>query len=84
MGRGRQKAKHTKIARELKSFSPDVNYDALERELTGHSHHDDQYAAWADYEPEGYGEPAPTRTKKKTSPSGPERSRSRRRLRRGS
>ncbi|GAA1441151.1 MULTISPECIES: DUF3073 domain-containing protein [Actinomycetes] len=54
MGRGRQKAKHTKIARELKSFSPDVNYDALERELTGHSHHDDQYAAWADYEPEGY------------------------------
>ena len=55
MGRGRQKAKHTKIARELKSFSPDVNYDALERELTGHSHNDDQYAKWADYEPEGYG-----------------------------
>lgn len=54
MGRGRQKAKHTKIARQLKSFSPDVNYDALERELTGHSHNDDdQYAAWADYEPEG-------------------------------
>ncbi|RII84808.1 DUF3073 family protein, partial [Clavibacter michiganensis subsp. insidiosus] len=24
MGRGRQKAKHTKIARELKSFSPNV------------------------------------------------------------
>ncbi len=55
MGRGRQKAKHTKIARELKSFSPDVNYDALERELTGHSHDDEQYAKWADYEPEGYG-----------------------------
>ena len=55
MGRGRQKAKHTKIARQLKSFSPDVNYDALERELTGHSHHDDdQYAEWAEYEPEGY------------------------------
>ncbi|MEO6827923.1 MAG: DUF3073 domain-containing protein [Microbacteriaceae bacterium] len=53
MGRGRQKAKHTKIARELKSFSPDVNYDALERELTGHSHNDEQYAKWADYEPEG-------------------------------
>ncbi len=54
MGRGRQKAKHTKIARELKSFSPEVNYDALERELTGHSHNDEQYAKWADYEPEGY------------------------------
>ncbi len=58
MGRGRQKAKHTKIARQLKSFSPNVNYDALERELTGHSHHDDehQYDAWADYEPEGEGD----------------------------
>ena len=53
MGRGRQKAKHTKIARQLKSFSPDVNYDALERELTGHSHNDEQYAKWADYEPGG-------------------------------
>lgn len=33
MGRGRQKAKHTKVARELKYFSPDTNYNALEREL---------------------------------------------------
>lgn len=33
MGRGRQKAKHTKVARELKYFSPDTNLDALEREL---------------------------------------------------
>ena len=31
MGRGRQKAKHTKVARELKYFSPDTNYGALER-----------------------------------------------------
>ncbi|AWB90177.1 DUF3073 domain-containing protein [Homoserinimonas hongtaonis] len=34
MGRGRQKAKHTKVARELKYFSPETNYDALARELT--------------------------------------------------
>ncbi|WP_336658978.1 DUF3073 family protein [Leucobacter sp. USHLN153] len=33
MGRGRQKAKHTKVARELKYFSPDTNLSALEREL---------------------------------------------------
>ncbi len=47
MGRGRQKAKHTKIARELKSYSPSVNYAALEREL-GH-HENDQYVdKWAD------------------------------------
>ncbi|MEY4434937.1 MAG: hypothetical protein RIR16_977 [Actinomycetota bacterium] len=35
MGRGRQKAKHTKVARELKYFSPDTDLTALEREL-GH------------------------------------------------
>lgn len=35
MGRGRQKAKHTKVARELKYFSPNTNYGALERELGG-------------------------------------------------
>ena len=47
MGRGRQKAKHTKIARELKSFSPSVNYAALEREL-GHPSTDDDYVdKWA-------------------------------------
>ena len=33
MGRGRQKAKQTKVARELKYFSPDTDYDALRREL---------------------------------------------------
>jgi len=48
MGRGRQKAKHTKIARELKSYSPSVNYSALEREL-GHPESEDQYVdKWAD------------------------------------
>ena len=53
MGRGRQKAKHTKIARELKSFSPSVNYAALEKEL-GHPSDGDQYEdKWADqYEDE--------------------------------
>ena len=49
MGRGRQKAKHTKIARELKAYSPDVNYAALERELAHPSNDDDMYVdKWAD------------------------------------
>ncbi|GAA1948201.1 MULTISPECIES: DUF3073 domain-containing protein [Microbacterium] len=53
MGRGRQKAKHTKIARELKSFSPSVNYAALERELATHSDEDNYVDKWADqYEDE--------------------------------
>ncbi|PFG18818.1 DUF3073 domain-containing protein [Serinibacter salmoneus] len=34
MGRGRQKAKQTKVARRLKYYSPETDYAALERELT--------------------------------------------------
>lgn len=34
MGRGRQKAKHMKVARRLKYFSPETDLDALQRELT--------------------------------------------------
>lgn len=48
MGRGRQKAKHTKLARELKSFSPTVNYSALERELAHPSDENDYVDKWAD------------------------------------
>lgn len=33
MGRGRQKAKNTKVARELKYFSPATDYSALQAEL---------------------------------------------------
>jgi hypothetical protein len=43
MGRGRAKAKQTKVARELKYFSPDTDLSALERELHGSS---------SQYEPE--------------------------------
>lgn len=39
MGRGRQKAKQTKVARELKYASFEPNYEALEREL-GNRHSD--------------------------------------------
>ncbi|AEG43149.1 DUF3073 domain-containing protein [Isoptericola variabilis] len=37
MGRGRQKAKQTKVARALKYYSPETNYHALEQELRGRS-----------------------------------------------
>lgn len=49
MGRGRQKAKHTKVARELKYFSPDTNYGALERELAGNSRLEEDLEKWSDY-----------------------------------
>jgi hypothetical protein len=52
MGRGRQKAKHTKVARELKYFSPDTDLSQLEKELAGSggqasSEIDD---IWSDYD----------------------------------
>lgn len=63
MGRGRQKAKQTKVARELKYFSPNTDYDALQRELANGSpgggsqapaeedgrddDYDDEYADWS-------------------------------------
>ena len=62
MGRGRQKAKQTKVARELKYFTPSTDYRALEKELkTGggivtHTSHDvavddedeDELDEWSD------------------------------------
>ncbi|WNV75320.1 DUF3073 domain-containing protein [Geodermatophilus sp. DSM 44513] len=35
MGRGRAKAKQTRVARELKYSSPNTDLSALQRELTG-------------------------------------------------
>jgi hypothetical protein len=37
MGRGRAKAKQTKVARELKYSSPTTDFEALQRELSGRS-----------------------------------------------
>jgi hypothetical protein len=55
MGRGRQKAKHTKVARELKYFSPDTDLTALEREI-GHPEavqsEPDYEDKWADLYPD--------------------------------
>jgi hypothetical protein len=52
MGRGRQKAKHTKVARELKYFSPDTNYGALERELGGNPRLEEDLEKWPEYSDE--------------------------------
>lgn len=59
MGRGRQKAKHTKVARELKYFSPSTDLTALEKEI-GHPSDDEnnEYIdKWADLYPEEDNEP---------------------------
>lgn len=37
MGRGRAKAKQTKVARELKYNTPSTDFDALRAELSGDS-----------------------------------------------
>jgi hypothetical protein len=49
MGRGRQKAKHTKVARELKYFSPDTNYGALQEELGGNPRLEEDLEKWSEY-----------------------------------
>jgi hypothetical protein len=49
MGRGRQKAKNTKVARELKYFSPNTDLNALEREIgTTNSDEPEYEDKWAD------------------------------------
>jgi hypothetical protein len=53
MGRGRAKAKQTRVARELKYHSPNTDLDALQRELAGNPKSDDDYA---DYGEQAVGE----------------------------
>jgi hypothetical protein len=49
MGRGRQKAKHTKVARDLKYYSPDTNYGALANELHTTGPVSPEMDKWAEY-----------------------------------
>ena len=50
MGRGRQKAKNTRAARELKYYSPSTDYSALEAELNQKAgdENEDYVDRWAD------------------------------------
>lgn len=60
MGRGRAKAKQTKVARQLKYNTPEMDLDSLQRELSGQAPQrnwdddepevDDQYADYADWD----------------------------------
>lgn len=53
MGRGRAKAKQTKVARRLKYQSLDTDFEALQRELQGGSDSDessDEYDTDDDYD----------------------------------
>lgn len=73
MGRGRQKAKQTKVARELKYHTSSIDVNALQRELTGGAQHyqpsppvvedddddDDPYAVYSKYVAEEDDDPAP-------------------------
>ena len=48
MGRGRAKAKQTRVARELKYHSPNTDLDALQRELAGSRKSDGDYAEYGE------------------------------------
>jgi hypothetical protein len=52
MGRGRQKAKHTKVARELKYQTPNTDLSQLERELLSAQQATDADANAWDYDDE--------------------------------
>lgn len=49
MGRGRAKAKQTKVARELKYHSPNTDLAALQRELAGSSRSDEVAEEYEQY-----------------------------------
>ncbi|HIW68596.1 DUF3073 domain-containing protein [Dietzia aerolata] len=54
MGRGRAKAKQTKVARELKYNTPQTDLERLQQELSGGrtstsvEEDDDPYGSWSD------------------------------------
>jgi hypothetical protein len=52
MGRGRQKAKHTKVARDLKYYSPNTDLSALEKELAPEPDGNELVDKWADLYPD--------------------------------
>jgi hypothetical protein len=58
MGRGRAKAKQTKVARELKYSSYETDFDALQRELSSNSSNDNHEDDSQDQDPydDGYDE----------------------------
>lgn len=51
MGRGRAKAKQTKVARALKYSSPSTDFDRLQRELAGGAHHAQRNSVFSDDDP---------------------------------
>ena len=67
MGRGRAKAKQTKVARQLKYNTPEMDLDSLQRELASQgprrsygdtaAEDDDQYADYADWSEEDEDDP---------------------------
>lgn len=59
MGRGRAKAKQTKVARQLKYNSPEMDLDSLQRELSNEHPHraasEEDYAEWEEWGPDNSG-----------------------------
>ena len=57
MGRGRAKAKQTKVARELKYHSPDTDLAALQRELASNGKSNEVFDRTADDDSDDEDEP---------------------------
>lgn len=61
MGRGRQKAKQTKVARDLKYYSPPTDLTALQRELQSSADREDEVDEGEALEPRVPAAPSPRR-----------------------
>jgi hypothetical protein len=51
MGRGRAKAKQTKVARALKYQSPDMDLDRLRQDLGGSENENDEFSDDDEFDP---------------------------------
>jgi hypothetical protein len=51
MGRGRAKAKQAKVARELKYSTPETDFEALQRELSGQGSSGNQHSDFGGDDP---------------------------------
>lgn len=60
MGRGRAKAKQTKVARRLKYSTPEMDLESLQRELAGqapkraYENPSDPYSEYGSWDEDGY------------------------------
>jgi len=65
MGRGRQKAKQTKVARDLKYYSPPTDLTALQRELQSKASANEEQGDWDDEGTDDWADDSPASARRR-------------------